>query len=420
MVVCLIPLSFNLPNFQNVSSINGNSDDSNHSEDIDIMNDEEDNDNIKLPSDIKNVIVTETIANNVDTTDVQLNSQTLENTITRNDDINLLNYSPELRTILHSIDEPIEEYQINCLEISEIERYFLYEFFEGRLAKTPERYQTIRQYILNTWQDMKPAYVSKTTVRTGLKQCGDVNCISRVHLLLEQLGAINFGHANEQFKYVRPLININEILSQSKRTKLQLDNNCIMEKRRHQPRNFIQKSTENSTNQTKSLPTTSAKKNSKFESELINCQKYITNELAPFTVSITLSTLLCLQLHSLSSKYEIMGFLGGHYDNVIASNTIRNVDRRTKLSITRYKPCRTLLQTSTNCEMCPISQLDQTTKLVNEGYDLLGWFHSHPTFPPIPSPIDIRTQQSMQLYFCNGEQRPFIGFILSCLNFTYK
>lgn len=30
-------------------------------------------------------------------------------------------------------------------------------------------------------------------MRTGLKNCGDVTCISRVHFFLEQIGAINFG-----------------------------------------------------------------------------------------------------------------------------------------------------------------------------------------------------------------------------------
>jgi len=36
-------------------------------------------------------------------------------------------------------------------------------------------------------------YVTKTSVRTGLKNCGDVNCIGRIHAYLEQIGAINFG-----------------------------------------------------------------------------------------------------------------------------------------------------------------------------------------------------------------------------------
>lgn len=40
---------------------------------------------------------------------------------------------------------------------------------------------------------IKPSYVTKTSVRKGLQQCGDVNCIGRIHGYLEQIGAINFG-----------------------------------------------------------------------------------------------------------------------------------------------------------------------------------------------------------------------------------
>lgn len=30
-------------------------------------------------------------------------------------------------------------------------------------------------------------------MRPGLKNCGDVNCIGRIHAYLESVGAINFG-----------------------------------------------------------------------------------------------------------------------------------------------------------------------------------------------------------------------------------
>jgi protein MYSM1 len=39
----------------------------------------------------------------------------------------------------------------------------------------------------------KPEYLNKTSVRPGLKNCGDVNSIGRIHAYLEQIGAINFG-----------------------------------------------------------------------------------------------------------------------------------------------------------------------------------------------------------------------------------
>lgn len=39
----------------------------------------------------------------------------------------------------------------------------------------------------------KPRYLNKTSVRPGLKNCGDVNCIGRIHTYLELIGAINFN-----------------------------------------------------------------------------------------------------------------------------------------------------------------------------------------------------------------------------------
>lgn len=40
---------------------------------------------------------------------------------------------------------------------------------------------------------IKPRYLTKTSVRPGLKNCGDVNCIGRIHTYLELVGAINFS-----------------------------------------------------------------------------------------------------------------------------------------------------------------------------------------------------------------------------------
>lgn len=39
-----------------------------------------------------------------------------------------------------------------------------------------------------------------------------------------------------------------------------------------------------------------------------------------------------------------MGFLGGYCSKAVGRN---------KISLTRYKPCRTSQQSSTMCEMCP-------------------------------------------------------------------
>ncbi|NXF82982.1 MYSM1 deubiquitinase, partial [Sclerurus mexicanus] len=97
---------------------------------------------------------------------------------------------------------PEQEVEVDRSIILEEEKQAIPEFFEGRQAKTPERYLKIRNYILDEWERCKPKYLNKTSVRPGLKNCGDVNCIGRIHTYLELIGAINFGC--EQAVYNRP------------------------------------------------------------------------------------------------------------------------------------------------------------------------------------------------------------------------
>lgn len=88
---------------------------------------------------------------------------------------------------------PTEERVIDLALITDQEKTVHWDFFEGRSSKTPERYVKIRNCIVHEWKRVKPRYLTKTSVRPTLKNCGDVNCISRVHAYLELTGVINFG-----------------------------------------------------------------------------------------------------------------------------------------------------------------------------------------------------------------------------------
>lgn len=92
---------------------------------------------------------------------------------------------------------PSEERIVDLTTITDEEKTIHWDFFEGRPSKTPERYMKIRNSIINEWRRVKPRYLTKTSVRPSLKNCGDVNCISRVHAYLELTGAINFGCGND-------------------------------------------------------------------------------------------------------------------------------------------------------------------------------------------------------------------------------
>lgn len=145
---------------------------------------------------------------------------------------------------------------------------------------------------------------------------------------------------------------------------------------------------------------------------VINSNEELINYFSqtPIKITISISTLLCLYLHALSSNQEVMGFLGGHHER--CTNGVN-------IQLTRYKPCRTSSQSRTMCEMCPVSQVEQTSKLLSEGYKLLGWVHTHPSFLPNPSRTDVKSQVEMQMQFsCNDI--PFIAFILSCLDMSFK
>lgn len=290
----------------------------------------------------------------------------------------------DLVTIVNSMEVPQKEIEINQQEITKLEKYFHCEFFEGRPTKTPERYMKIRNFIVNAWKASKPIYISKTSVRNGLKHCGDVNCISRIHSLLEQTGVINFGC--EQLTYIRPLRELIDWFAQSIRSNKQMSNVVVSNLLERRPRiknaptkitsssmhlasntrlsrepiidanytvshddgtivlpNFKQKRLEDDS--TDDDEDTNHRQTVHLEHQLIQCLRYDNRDVAPFTVSITLSTLLCLQLHSLSAKHEVMGFLGGHQTKV-GTNQM-------KLHLTRYKPCQTSAQSSIMCEMCP-------------------------------------------------------------------
>jgi hypothetical protein len=88
---------------------------------------------------------------------------------------------------------PSSVLEVNEDEILDIEMRANSEFFEGNNVKTPERYVRIRNHIVGQWQNDRSKYVTKTSVRRGLRDCGDVNAIGRVHQFLELVGAINFG-----------------------------------------------------------------------------------------------------------------------------------------------------------------------------------------------------------------------------------
>ena len=59
-----------------------------------------------------------------------------------------------------------------------------------------------------------------------------------------------------------------------------------------------------------------------------------------------------------------------------------------------------------------VSQADAKEALEQKAYQVVGWYHSHPTFVPNPSLRDLETQHNFQQLFSH-ERRPFVALILS-------
>ncbi|KAG7381992.1 hypothetical protein PHYPSEUDO_005406 [Phytophthora pseudosyringae] len=136
----------------------------------------------------------------------------------------------------------------------------------------------------------------------------------------------------------------------------------------------------------------------------------------PFQVVVHPDAVFVADLHAHLATCEIIGFLGGKWDEV--SKT---------LYIQAAFPCRSLVidgdDGSTDVEMDPGSEIELRGIIENAQLEVVGWYHSHPAFAPDPSVRDIENQTSYQQLFqrpnasneVGGESKPsepFVGLIV--------
>ncbi|KAI9277546.1 hypothetical protein BY458DRAFT_471908 [Sporodiniella umbellata] len=125
----------------------------------------------------------------------------------------------------------------------------------------------------------------------------------------------------------------------------------------------------------------------------------------PFEIKVNSNVLLAMDFHSHLMTTEIIGFLAGEWDRENRVMTIREA-----------YPCRSIEtgRNDVNVEMDPTSAIE-TRQLIEEcNMKVVGWYHSHPTFIPDPSLIDIENQRNYQV-LCREDQRstePFVGAIV--------
>ncbi|XP_056388924.1 LOW QUALITY PROTEIN: deubiquitinase MYSM1 [Hyla sarda] len=329
---------------------------------------------------------------------------------------------------LDEVDElkpPEQEAEIEREVISEEEKQAISEFFEGRQAKTPERYLRIRNYILDQWKNCKPNYLNKTSVRPGLKNCGDVNCIGRIHTYLELIGAINFGCEQAVYNRPRPVDKtkckmgkdtleayelahrLQSMRTRRRRVRDPWGNWC--DARDLEGQTFEHLSAEELAIRREKMkqskcPKGSRPSKSSFDPfQLIPCSDFTEEKPAPFHVNVSAEAMLILDLHAHVSMAEVIGLLGGRYS-----------EAEGVVEICAAEPCNSL-STGLQCEMDPVSQTQASEALHLRGYSVIGWYHSHPAFDPNPSIRDIDTQAKYQSYFSRGGAK-FLGMIISPYN----
>ncbi|ETK86685.1 hypothetical protein F441_08865 [Phytophthora nicotianae CJ01A1] len=130
----------------------------------------------------------------------------------------------------------------------------------------------------------------------------------------------------------------------------------------------------------------------------------------PFQVVVHPDAVFVADLHAHLATCEIIGFLGGKWDE--SSKT---------LYIQAAFPCRSLEidgdDGSTDVEMDPGSEIELRGIIENAQLEVVGWYHSHPAFAPDPSVRDIENQTSYQQLFqrpnaSKETSEPFVGLIV--------
>lgn len=122
-----------------------------------------------------------------------------------------------------------------------------------------------------------------------------------------------------------------------------------------------------------------------------------------FIIQVESRCLALLVLHSHLFESEVIGLLAGKYDSA-----------NKKLYIEKAVPCESTASTGIQCEMDPVSQVQAVSELETLGYQVSGWYHSHPTFDCSPSVRDIENQSAYQSLFRRMDgTEPFVGAIVS-------
>ncbi|KAI8910814.1 hypothetical protein EDD86DRAFT_203660 [Gorgonomyces haynaldii] len=129
----------------------------------------------------------------------------------------------------------------------------------------------------------------------------------------------------------------------------------------------------------------------------------------PFFIRLHPRVNAVMDLHAHLLTTEVIGFLAGHWDQETKTLTVKHA-----------LPCKSvenLNETQAdrhyNVELEPTSEVETRSRIEQLGLQVVGWYHSHPTFRPDPSLIDLFNQRSYQsLFRQDSADEPFVGAIV--------
>ncbi|KXS19142.1 hypothetical protein M427DRAFT_29123 [Gonapodya prolifera JEL478] len=138
----------------------------------------------------------------------------------------------------------------------------------------------------------------------------------------------------------------------------------------------------------------------------------------PFKVVVDVGVKLLIDLHAHLSHHETLGLLAGTFRPSTG-------DSPATLHLRLARPCRSLSSSPVHCEIDPLSELAARKEFAERDLEVVGWYHSHPTFEARPSGRDVATQGGYQALFRRGgcvtesggsggkDVEPFVGVIVS-------
>eukprot|EP00007_Cunea_sp_BSH-02190019_P000509 CAMPEP_0174237896 /NCGR_PEP_ID=MMETSP0417-20130205/9653_1 /TAXON_ID=242541 /ORGANISM="Mayorella sp, Strain BSH-02190019" /LENGTH=639 /DNA_ID=CAMNT_0015316689 /DNA_START=37 /DNA_END=1952 /DNA_ORIENTATION=+ len=136
----------------------------------------------------------------------------------------------------------------------------------------------------------------------------------------------------------------------------------------------------------------------------VRCRPY-DDDAIPFEVEVCPTTLVLADFHAHLSHQEVIGYLGGRWDESTGRVLVKGAF-----------PGVSIIPTdgTMECEMCPISEIKLREQIAKLGLSVVGWYHSHPAFPVVPSLCDVQNQANLQLLFREGTSvvDPFVGLIV--------